>query len=139
MIVVGSAADLDAHVGQHLGHSRFVEVTQQRIGRFVAATGDHGETPVLGYLTLALGPALLHDLLEWRNTRMGVNYGLGGVQFGTEPEDGSRVRLSATLLGADDLGHGGVQVTLETTFEIEGTLDRACVAELILRYYFNPT
>ncbi len=139
MIVISSSADLDVHVGQHLGHSHFVDVTQEHIDRFVDATGDHGESPVLGYLTLALGPALLHDLIEWRNTRMGVNYGLVGVQFGTEPAAGSRVRLSATLLNSHDLGNDGVQVTLETTFEIEGTLDRACVAELILRYYFNPT
>jgi len=138
MIVISSAADLEAHVGQHLGHSHYVEVTQANIDRFVDAVGDHGESPVLGYLTLALGPALLHDLLEWRNTRMGVNYGLGGVQFGTEPTAGSRVRLGATLLASEDLGNGGVQVTLETTFEIEGTLDRACVAELILRYFFTP-
>jgi hypothetical protein len=37
----------------------------------------------------------------------------------------------------DDVGSEGVQVRLDTTFEIEGQSKPACVAELLLRYYLE--
>ena len=152
MVTITAPGDLAGHVGQHLGHSEYVDITQERVNLFADATGDHqwihvdverakagpfGGPIAHGYLTLSLGPVLLHDVLQWRNTRMGVNYGLNKVRFPAPVPVGSRVRLGATLKESEDLGSGGVQVTLETTFEIEGTDKPACVAELVLRYYFN--
>ena len=32
---------LKAKVGEHLGHSDYVEITQDRVNRFADATGDH--------------------------------------------------------------------------------------------------
>src|SRR4051812_31067116 len=96
MMTFSSHRDVASHVGQHLGYSEYVDVTQQRVNLFAEATGDHqwihvdaerakdgpfGGTIAHGYLTLALGPALLHDVIEWKNIRMGVNYGLGKVRF----------------------------------------------------------
>ena len=68
---------------------------------------------------------------------MGVNYGLNKVRFPAPVPVGSRVRLGAVLRQAEDLGEGGVQVALELTFEIEGGTKPACVAELLLRYFFD--
>jgi acyl dehydratase len=48
---------------------------------------------------------------------------------------GSRLRVGAKLLAADDVT-GGVQMTLEATFEIEGASKPSCVAELVFRTYF---
>jgi acyl dehydratase len=151
MTTVTSAADLPPLIDQHLGYSRYLDVTQERIDLFADATGDHqwihvdperaadgpfGTTIAHGYLTLSLGPELLHDVLTWQNTRMGVNYGLNKVRFPAPVPVGSRVRLGAVLRQAEDLGDGGVQVRLELTFEIEGGAKPACVAELLLRYFF---
>jgi hypothetical protein len=36
-----------------------------------------------------------------------------------------------------DLGSEGVQVRLDTTFEVEGQSKPACVAEPLLRYYLE--
>jgi acyl dehydratase len=68
---------------------------------------------------------------------MGVNYGLNKVRFPSPVMVGSTLRLGAVLTGAEPLGDGGVQVTMDLTFEVEGSSKPACVAELILRYYFN--
>ena len=68
---------------------------------------------------------------------MGVNYGLNKVRFPAPVPVGSKVRLGATLKAADEVGNRAVQVTLETSYEIEGTERPACVAELLLRYTFN--
>jgi acyl dehydratase len=152
MIVIGSFEDLTSHVGTHLGFSEYLEITQERVDRFADATGDHqwihvdvdraaagpfGGTIAHGYLTLSLGPALVHDILTWQNIRMGVNYGLNRVRFPSPVPVGSRVRLGAVLEGAEDLGGGGVQAQIELTFEVEGAPKPACVAELLLRYYFG--
>jgi len=148
---VTAAADLPPLLDQHLGYSRWLEVTQERIDQFADATGDHqwihvdparaaegpfGTTIAHGYLTLSLGPELLHDVLTWQNIRMGVNYGLNKVRFPAPVPVGSRVRVGAVLRGAEEVGGGGVQVTLELTFEIEAGAKPACVAELLLRYFF---
>jgi acyl dehydratase len=151
MITLASIDDVTDRVGQELGHSDWVEITQERVDTFADATGDHqwihvdvdraaegpfGTTIAHGYLTLSLGPALLHDVVEWRNTRMGINYGLDKVRFPAPVPVGSRVRLAATLVAAEPVGDDGVQVTLRTTFEIEGGTKPACVADLVLRYFF---
>ena len=151
MSTFASIDDVTSRVGADLGHSDWVEITQDRVNTFADATGDHqwihvdvaraadgpfGGTIAHGYLTLALGPALLHDVVEWHNTRMGINYGLNKVRFPAPVPVGSRVRLAATLTAAEPIGDDGVQVTLQTTFEIEGGTKPACVAELVLRYFF---
>ena len=96
MFTIGAVDDVTNLVGQELGHSDWVEITQSRVDTFADATGDHqwihvdvaraadgpfGGTIAHGYLTLSLGPALLHDVVEWRNTRLGINYGLDKVRF----------------------------------------------------------
>jgi acyl dehydratase len=151
MQTIASPADLPPLIDEHLGTSRSIEITQDRIDLFAEATGDHqwihvdperaaagpfGGTIAHGYLTLSLGPELLHDVLTWENTRMGVNYGLNKVRFPAPVPVGSRIRLGAVIRQAEDLGGGGVQVRLELTFEIEGGTKPACVAELLLRYFF---
>jgi acyl dehydratase len=66
---------------------------------------------------------------------MGVNYGTNKVRFPSPVPVGSRLRVGAKLLAADDVT-GGVQMTLEATFEIEGASKPSCVAELVFRTYF---
>ena len=151
MLVIASLAEAASLVGQHLGYSDYLEITQERVNLFADATGDHqwihvdvdratngpfGGPIAHGYLTLSVGPELLHDVVTWQNIRMGVNYGLNKVRFPSPVPVGSRLRLGATLLEADDLGDGGVQARVELVFETEGSTKPACVAELILRYYF---
>jgi acyl dehydratase len=152
MLTIGSYDDLTPLVGRHLGHSAYHQITQERVDLFAEATGDHqwihvdperakagpfGGTIAHGYLTLSVGPVLLHDIVTWHNVRMGVNYGLNKVRFPSPVPVGSSIRLGAVLAGAEPLGDGGVQVALDLTFEVEGSSKPACVAELLLRYYFD--
>jgi acyl dehydratase len=81
---------------------------------------------------------LVHDIVNWENVRMGVNYGLDKVRFPSPVPVGSTLRLGIVLVAAEPLRDDGVQVALELTFEVEGAAKPACVAELLLRYYFNP-
>jgi acyl dehydratase len=143
---------LKARIGDHLGHSDWMEVTQERVNLFADATGDHqwihvdvekatagpfGGPIAHGYLTLSLGPVLIPQVFAVTGVVMGVNYGTGKVRFPSPVPVGSKVRAGVVLKAVDDVGGGGAQVTLDVTFECEGATKPSCVAEVIFRYYFG--
>ncbi|MFI1580737.1 MaoC family dehydratase [Embleya sp. NPDC020630] len=135
-------------VGKHLGHSDWLEITQERINLFADATGDHqwihvdvekakegpfGAPIAHGYLTLALSNLFLPQILEVRNISMGVNYGMEKVRFPAPVPVGSRVRGGAEIVAVADIA-GGVQVVNRITVEIEGSAKPACVIDSVTRY-----
>jgi acyl dehydratase len=137
-------------VGQHLGYSDWVTITQEQVNRFADATGDHQwihvdperaakESPfggpiAHGYLTLSLLPMLMPQILEARGFRMSVNYGTEKVRFPAPVPVGSRVRAGATLDSATPLD-GGVQVVVTVTIEVEGADKPSLVATTVSRRY----
>jgi len=140
---------LKACVGQHLGYSDYVEITQERVNLFAEATGDHqwihvdveraatgpfGGPIAHGSLTLSLGPVLLPEILQVSGVTMGVNYGTNKVRFPSPVPVGAKLRLGATLAGVEDVT-GGAQLTIALVFEMEGAPKPACVAEVVYRYY----
>jgi acyl dehydratase len=140
---------LKEHVGDHLGYSEWHQVTQEQVNLFADATGDHqwihvdleratagpfGGPIAHGYLTLALVPTLLPEIVDVSDISMTVNYGLNKLRFPAPVPVGSKVRAGATLSTVDDVS-GGVQVALDVTFEIEGGTKPVCVAEILFRYY----
>jgi acyl dehydratase len=142
-------AELGDHVGRHLGYSAWHRITQDQVNLFAEATGDQqwihvdeeraksgpfGRTIAHGYLTLALAPVLIWEILAVEGASMTVNYGLNKVRFPNPVPVGSRVRLGLELASVDDAA-GAVQVGLKATFEIEGKDKPACVAEILFRYY----
>ena len=142
--------DVPGLVGQEVGVSDWLEITQERVNQFAEATGDHqwihvdverakagpfGAPIAHGFLTLSLLPKLVESALEIRGSRMGVNYGLNKVRFTAPVPVGSRVRSRSTLLEAKPIENGGYQLTWQVTIELEGSPKPACVAESINRRY----
>jgi acyl dehydratase len=147
--VFETPADLKNAVGQQLGTSDWLEITQDRIDKFADATGDHqwihvdperakdgpfGACIAHGYLTQSLVNLFLPQIVEVHGISMGVNYGADKVRFPAPVPVGSRVRGSAELLKAEDV-KGGVQATVRVTVEIEGSERPGCVIDTISRYY----
>ena len=141
--------DLKARVGDHLGYSDWHEVTQDQVNAFADATGDHqwihvdperakagpfGAPIAHGYLTLSLGPMLMAEALRVEGVAMGVNYGLNKLRFPAPVPVGSKVRLGAQLANVEEIA-GGVQVTIDMTWEVEGGAKPVCVAQGLFRYY----
>ena len=141
--------ELADQVGSELGVSDWQVVTQDQVNLFADATGDHqwihvdperarsgpfGQTIAHGFLTLALLPALLHDLALVDGYRLAVNYGLNRVRFPAPVPVGARIRARAILKAAEAVA-GGTQVVLESTVEVEGQDKPGCVAETVTRYY----
>ena len=142
-------AELKHRVGEELGVSDWIEVTQERIQRFADATGDHqwihldpelakagpfGTTIAHGFLTLSLLPEMSAKAFSVSDTRMGVNYGLNRVRFPAPVPSGSRVRGHFKLLGFEPL-EGGAQLTVQVTMEREGSDKPVCVAESVGRRF----
>jgi acyl dehydratase len=137
-------------VGQHLGYSDWVTITQEQDDQFADATGDHQwihvdperakkESPfggpiAHGYLTLSLVPMLVPQIIETTGFRMGVNYGTERVRFPSPVPVGSRVRAGATLDSATPFD-GGVQLVMTVTVEVEGASKPSMVATTVSRRY----
>ncbi len=147
--VFESPKELAKAVGQQLGHSDWLEITQERIDRFAEATGDHqwihvdperarqgpfGATIAHGYLTQSLVNLFLPQIVEVRGISMGVNYGADRLRFPAPVPVGSRIRGSAELLEVEEI-KGTVQAKIRVTVEIEGSDRPACVIDTISRYY----
>ena len=143
--------DLARRVGEEVGVSPWVEVTQARIDEFARATDDFqwihvdparaskshfGGTVAHGYLTLSLLPKLAESTIDLSERRMGVNYGLNKVRFTAPVPAGSRIRGRFKLAKYEPIDGGGVQVTWDVTVEREGGEKPVMIAQTIGRYYF---
>ena len=135
---------LKAVVGEHLGYSPWVEISQERVNQFADATGDHqwihvdverarkempdGKTIAHGYLTLSLVPRLAATLMRVKKRSRGVNYGSNKVRFISPVPAGTRIRLRQRIANVEEV-QGGVRVTSEMTVEVEGQQRPALIAE----------
>ena len=147
--IIDGLEGLRAAVGQDLGTSEWITITQDRIDTFAEATGDQQwihvdveraerESPfggpiAHGYLTLALTNQMLPEVVEVRGFSSGVNYGVNKVRFPTPVPVGGRVRGHVHLAAAEDVP-GGVQTTMVITVELEGTAKPACIVEAVSRW-----
>lgn len=147
--IINGADELKGLIGEHLGYSPYVSISQEQVNQFADATGDHqwihidveratagpfGAPIAHGYLTLSLGPALYPQVVSIGGFSMGVNYGTNKVRFMSPVKVGSNLRLGVKLLDVTDIT-GGIQSTMEFTFECEGADKPSCVAEVVFRSY----
>lgn len=151
---LGTLEKLRAQLGQEAVVTKWVTVSQQRIDLFAEATGDFqwihvdperaarespfGGTIAHGFLTLSLLGKFYLDDIHIPFCDVGVNYGLNKVRFTHPVRAGSRVRGRFVLAQLDDV-ENGIHMVWRVTLEIEGIDRPACVAEHIVRRYFNPT
>jgi len=151
MTVTANGLDeLKALAGTDLGHTGWLEITQDRVNTFADATDDHqwihvdrdraaagpfGRTIAHAFLTLSLIIPLFGELLEVKGVSMEINYGLNRVRFPAPVPVGSKIRMAAQLGAAEDAGVGAVQVVVDFTIDVEGGDKPACVAQGVYRYY----
>ena len=150
MTTVTGPAELIGLAGRDLGTSEWLEITQERIDTFAAATGDHqwihvdperakagpfGTTIAHGYLTLSLVIPLWTELLRIEGISMAVNYGLNKVRFPAPVPVGSKIRLAARVAETRAVGGDGVEVVADLTVEVDGGAKPAAVAQAVYRYY----
>jgi len=150
-ISIPSLEAVKDYVGRPLGPTEWATIGQERIASFAEVTGDHQwihvdverasrESPwkttiAHGYLTLAMAPDLLAQILSIDGWHTAVNTGLDKLRFSTPVTAGSRVRLKAEIKDARDIPKGGVRVTFAVRIEVEGASKPALLANVNYVYF----
>jgi acyl dehydratase len=150
MRTFANADEIRAAAGEKLGTSDWMTITQEQVDQFAEATHDHqwihvdteraaqgpfGSTIAHGFLTLSLLSALNSQLYRFEGNKMGINYGLNKVRFPSPVPVGARIRVTTGIAEVSDTGNG-LQLTLTSTIEIEGSEKPACVAEVLTRLVY---
>lgn len=145
MRIFNGIDEIEAAVGEHLGHTEWLQVTQERVDLFAEATGDHqwihvdperaaegpfGTTIAHGYLTVSLLPMFSAQLMRVDGVKMAINYGVNKIRFPQPVRVGSRLRADGQITGFERKA-SGTQVIVTHTIEIEGSDKPACVAETV--------
>ncbi len=133
--------------GAGLGPTRWVDITQERVDAFAAATedsqwihtdpdraaeGPFGTTVAHGFLTLSLLPALWFEVAGDRDAHLTINYGVDRVRFPAAVPVGSRIRATFRV---DEVApvDGGEHLRVHAVVERDGHEKPVCVAELVFR------
>jgi acyl dehydratase len=150
-IVIPSVAAIKYWENTPLGVTDWVPVTQERIDGFAEATGDRQwihvdveraridsvwkQTIAHGYLTLAMIPALLSQLIEIVGVKTAVNTGIDKLRFSAPVPSGSRVRLKAQLGEVREVPASAVRITFAVRIEVEGGSKPALIASVNYLYF----
>ncbi|MBB5801897.1 acyl dehydratase [Saccharothrix ecbatanensis] len=151
MVITAQGIDgLKALAATDIGHTEWLEITQDRVDLFAEATNDYqwihvdpakaadgpfGGTIAHGYLTLSLIIPLFTELLTINGMAMGVNYGLNKVRFPSPVRVGAKIRLHGAVSSVTDVKGDGVEMLIDFTIEVDGSDKPACVAQVVLRHY----
>lgn len=131
-------------IGQVLGPSEWVEVTQAMINEYAHATHDEfwihvdvdragkefGGTIAHGLLVLSIAQPLVGGLIELQG-EVDLVYGYDKIRFLSVVQGGDRIRALAEVIEVTPRGEGHV-VRTRATVEIEGKSKPAIVAEWLL-------
>lgn len=151
-VIINSFHEFTALLGKNIGVSDYVELSQERINMFADATLDHQwihvdteraatESPFKstiahGYLTLSVLPYLWNQIIEVKNLKMMVNYGMDKMKFGQAVKSGESVRLVADLHSIENL-RGIAKVQIKFSIEIKETNKKALSGIATFLYYFE--
>jgi len=150
-LIIRSHEEFENRVGQELGISTFMTVTQEQINKFADATFDHqwihvdeerakregafGGTIAHGYLTLSLLPYMWDEIIQVENIKMLVNYGIDDFRFNQPVLVNSRIRTKVILRSVTNL-RGITKIQLDIAMEIEGNRKPAFEGTMTFLYHF---
>ncbi len=146
MRVFKDVEELQAAVGEEIGPTDWVPITQQRVNKFADATDDHqwihvdrdraaasefGSTIAHGYLTLSLLPMLASQLFVIEQRGAKLNYGVNKVRFPAAIPVGSKIRARVSI-GSVESVDVGKRLTLNYVVEVDGQDKPGMVAESVV-------
>ncbi len=151
-LVINNYEEFASHLGKELGVSEYVTITQEQINEFADATLDHQwihtdpvraavESPFKatiahGYLTVSMLTYLWYSIVDVRNVKMIVNYGIDSLRFAQPVVVNSRIRSRVSLNSIINL-RGITKVQVKIILEIEGSSKPAYNALVTFLYHFN--
>lgn len=151
-VTITSFEDFEKYVGQEMGVSDYITITQEQINKFADATFDQqwihidqeraktespfGNTIAHGYLTVSLLPFFWDQVVEIKNVKMQVNYEIESLRFKEAVVVNSEVRLRVTLLSLKNL-RGITKAQLQVTMEIKEGQKQAYTGVITFLYHFK--
>ncbi len=150
--MINGLADFEALVGQEIGVSEVLMITQEQIDRFAEATFDHQwihtdperaavESPFKatiahGYLTLSLVTYLWHTVVDVHNVKLVVNYGMESLRFNQPVVVNSRVSARFLMESVTNL-RGITRIRVKIIMGIEGVSKPAFECIAVFLYHFG--
>ncbi len=150
-LIIPDVASLPEFEGTDLGVTDWHTIDQERIDTFATATGDHqwihvdperakrespfGTTVAHGYLTIALAPVLLPEIVQVAKVSQIVNIGIEKLRLREPVKCGSRLRLGAIVKNVRPMKGGTMRLALDVRFEVEGAKRPVCTGELVFVYF----
>ena len=151
-LIINNFNEFAQHIGQELGVSDYLTITQEQIDLFADSTLDHQwihvdterartESPYKstiahGYLNLSVLPYLWGQILEVNNVKMLVNYGIEKLRFNQPVLVNDEVRLRAALQSISNL-RGVIKTEIRVVLEIKDRPKNAFEATVVFLYHFQ--
>lgn len=150
--VINNYAEFELFLGKELGVSEYIQVTQEQINKFADATLDYqwihtdperavNESPFKstiahGYLSVSLLTYLWYSIVDVRNVKMIVNYGIENLRFQQPVLVNDKIRARVSLNEIRNL-RGITKVQVKIVVDIEGQKKPAYDALITFLYHFN--
>jgi len=151
-LIIYSYSEFEQYIGKEIGASNYHTITQDQINLFADATLDHQwihtdperaktdspykTTIAHGYLSLSILPHLWNQIIEVKNIKMIVNYGIEKLKFNQAVLVNDKVRIRAGVHSLINL-RGITKAHIKVRLEIEGSKKPALEALLVFLYHFE--
>jgi acyl dehydratase len=150
--IINSYDEFAALLGQVIGVSEYITITQEQINKFADATLDYQwihtdperaakESPFKttiahGYLSVSMLTYLWYSIIDVRNVKMIVNYGIDNLKFQQPVLVNDRIRATVSLYDIKNL-RGVAKVQVKIIVDIEGQKKPAYEAITTFLYHFE--
>lgn len=150
--IINNYAEFEALLGKVIGVSEYITITQEQINKFAEATLDYQwihtdperaaiESPFKttiahGYLTLSMLTYLWFNVVDIRNVKMVVNYGIENLKFQQPVLVNDRIRATVSLADIKNL-RGVTKVQVKIVVDIEGQKKPAYETLANFLYHFE--
>ena len=150
--IINSYQDFEALLVKEIGVSDYITITQEQINKFADATLDYQwihtdperaalESPFKstiahGYLTVSMLTYLWFNVVDVRNVKMIVNYGIENLRFQQPVLVNDRIRATVSLNEIKNL-RGIAKIQVKIVVDIEGQKKPAYDALITFLYHFE--
>lgn len=150
--IINNHEDFEALLGQVIGVSDYITITQDQIDKFADATLDFQwihtdperaaiESPFKstiahGYLSLSMLTYLWLNVVDVRNVKMIVNYGIENLRFQQAVLVNDKIRATVSMHDIKNL-RGISKIQVKIVVDIEGQKKPAYDAVVTFLYHFE--
>jgi len=150
--IINSYEEFEALLGKEIGVSEYIQISQEQIDKFAEATLDfqwiHTDpkkaakdspfksTIAHGYLTVSMLTYLWYQIVEVRNVKMIVNYGIEKLRFQQPVMVNDKIRATVSLHDIKNL-RGIARIQVKIVVDIKGQKKPAYDALVTFLYHFE--